>query len=156
MKIYSFILSILFLSVILIQVDSYAQQRRNLRGQGIGQGQQLSKFYDPETVVSIKGIVENINRYQYGQGGYYGIHVRLITDDENYSVHLGPAWFIENEIKIGLNDLLEIIGSKCIYNDTLTVIAAQIKKDAQTLQLRNEIGIPVWSRSGSGRGRRRN
>jgi hypothetical protein len=155
MKRITVILTFLLLSVSLIFADSNAQQRRNISGQrrGIGQGQQFSRFYNPETVVSIKGMVENINKYRYGQGGYYGIHVRLNTNEEFYSVHLGPAWFIEKEIKIGQNDLLEITGSKCIYNDTLTVIAAKIKKGDQTLQLRDEIGIPVWSRSGSGRGR---
>jgi len=153
MKKFTFILSILFLFAFLVHLDSFAQQRRNLRGQGRGMGQQLSRNYDPQSVVSVKGTVNKIERYQYGQGRYYGIHVLLNTQEEVLSVHLGPAWFIENKMKIELNDVLEIRGSKIVYNDTLTVIAAQIKKGDQTLQLRNEIGIPVWSRSGYGRRR---
>ena len=153
MKKISFALSIVVLFAFLAHLDSCAQQRRNLRGQGRGMGQQLSRNYDPQSVVSVKGTVNKIEQYQYGQGRYYGIHVLLDTQEEVLSVHLGPAWFIENEMKIELNDVLEIKGSKIVYNDTLTVIAAQIKKGDQRLLLRNEIGIPVWSQSGYGRRR---
>lgn len=154
MKKTTVVLSVLFLSVSLLNLDIFAQQRKYQRVQGRGMGQQLSRYYEPETVVSIKGVVNDIAQYRYGQGRFYGLHIRLNTENEIYSVHLGPAWYIENEMKIDLNDVLEITGSKVIYNDTLTVIAAQIKKGEQIVQLRNELGIPVWSRSGYGRRRR--
>jgi hypothetical protein len=153
MKKITFILSVLFLSATLVHLDSSAQQRRNLQGRGIGQRQNLSRMYNPQTVVTIKGVVNEVERVQSGPGGYLSIHIKMGSEEGIQTVHLGPAWFIEKEMKIAPSDILEITGSKIIYNDTPAIIAAQIKMGDQTLQIRNEIGVPVWSRSGMGRRR---
>ncbi|MGC1456359.1 MAG: hypothetical protein WA946_14330 [Nitrospirota bacterium] len=38
-----------------------------------------------------------------------GVHLLLMTDKETISVHLGPAWFIENQdLKIEKGDRIDV------------------------------------------------
>ena len=147
---------IFFLCIVSMSVETVAQQARNVRSQGRGGGQLLSRMYNPQTVVSEKGTVNKIEKMQYGRGRYYGLHIILKTETEMLSVHLGPAWFIEGKTKIDEGDSLEVKGSQIVYNNTPTIIASQLINGDQILQLRDEVGVPVWSRSGIGRRRRQN
>jgi len=80
-----------------------------------------------------------------------GVHLTMKTNNDTISIHLGPIWFIEiQDITIKQNDDLEITGSRIDFEGKPTIIAAKVEKGEQSLVLRDENGIPVWS----GRGRR--
>ena len=75
-----------------------------------------------------------------------GIHLLFKTEKETVSVHLGPSWYIENQdVKILPNDTLEIKGSRITFQGKPALIAAEVKKGAEILKLRDENGIPLWS-----------
>jgi len=76
----------------------------------------------------------------------YGIHLIVKAGQETVSVHLGPAWYIENQdIKIVPKDKIEVKGSRITFQGKPAIIAAMVKKGAETLELWNENGFPVWS-----------
>jgi len=76
----------------------------------------------------------------------YGVHAIVKTQKETLSVHLGPAWYIENQdIKIEPKDKIEIKGSRITFQGKPAIIASEIKKGDEILKLRDENGFPAWS-----------
>jgi hypothetical protein len=75
-----------------------------------------------------------------------GVHLTLKTDKETVSVHLGPAWYLENQdVKIEKKDRLEIKGSRVSFGGKPAIIASEVRKGDQILTLRDNDGFPVWS-----------
>ncbi len=120
----------------------------NGAGGGWGMGTPYQRMYNPSTVETVSGTVESVDQFTPMKGMYYGIHVMLKTDKEVISVHLGPAWFINKQgLNIQKGDTIEVKGSRVTYQGQPALIAAEVKKGGNTLELRNSAGIPVWSRS---------
>lgn len=112
---------------------------------GWGHGSKFNTMYDPKTVETITGEVTRIDEIRPMKGMSYGIHLMVKTDKEEISVHLGPAWFIENQdVKIEVKDKVEVKGSRITFSGNPAIIAAEIKKGDETLNLRDENGYPVW------------
>jgi len=61
-------------------------------------------------------------------------------------VHLGPDWYITNQdVRIEANDQVEVKGSRITIEGAPALIAAEVKKGADVLTLRDESGLPVWA-----------
>lgn len=125
-------------------------------GGGMGQGMHMPK-YDPSTVVTMKGTVEEVQEgmMHFGQMGqmqgmgHMGLHLILKTGKESLTVLVGPAGFVKDKgFTFAKGDQIEVTGSRVKYNDTDAVIAREIKKGDKTLTLRDEKGVPEWSRGG--------
>lgn len=102
--------------------------------------------YDPNTVETIQGKVLSIEKVA-SKGPGYGVHLTLQTDKGSIAVHLGPAWYIEKQTpKIEANDAISVTGSRVTVDGKPAIVAAQIKKGNEVLKLRDDNGIPVWSR----------
>ncbi len=133
----------------LLVAESFAQQRgMRWRGSGgWGAGTPYNRMYDPKTVESVSGEVQSVDRITPRKGMSYGVHLSVKTDKgETISVHLGPAWYIENQdVKIQPKDKIEVKGSKINFGGKPALIAAEIKKGDQVLKLRDDSGVPVWS-----------
>ena len=127
--------------------DVNAQRGMKWKGSGgWGMGSKYGRMYDVKTVEAIIGTVSNVERIAPMKGMSYGVHITMRTEQETLSVHLGPAWFIENQdFTIEENDELENKGSRIDFEGISTIIAAEIEKGDQTLRLREESGVPVWS-----------
>lgn len=126
--------------------DASAQGRGMGRGGGWGPGSSYERLYNPQTVETVSGVVVSVNRFTPIRGMSYGIHAVVKTEKETLSVHLGPAWFIDNqESKIKAGDKVEIKGSRITYEGKPAIIAAEVKKGDETLTLRDAGGIPAWS-----------
>lgn len=130
-------------------VPAWSGWRRkiNWKGQGgWGAGSQYGRMYDPKTIETISGEVIRVDRIAPMKGMSGGVHLTVKTDKEEIPVHLGPAWYVENQdITIGQNDMIEVKGSKITFEGKPAIIAACVKKDSAVLTLRDEKGIPVWS-----------
>ena len=62
------------------------------------------------------------------------------------SVHLGPAWYLENqETQIQEGDMIDVLGSRITFEEGPAILAAAVRREDQGLHLRDEDGIPVWS-----------
>jgi hypothetical protein len=119
----------------------------NWRGSGgWGPGTPYSRMYDPKTVETISGEVEKVEAITPRKGMIYGVHMKVKTDKETISVHLGPSWYIENQdVKIEPKDKVEVKGSRITFGGKPALIAAEVKKGNEVLKLRDESGLPVWS-----------
>ncbi|BAY22489.1 hypothetical protein NIES2100_22520 [Calothrix sp. NIES-2100] len=104
------------------------------------------RMYDSKTVETITGEVIAIDNVSSPRGMSGGLHLKVKTATEAIPVHLGPAWYINQQnIQIKLQDNIEVKGSRITFAGQPTIIAAQIKKDNQILNLRSDDGIPVWA-----------
>ncbi len=148
-------LSIFLLSALITISD--AQPWKGWKGGGgWGYKSQYQRMYNPQTVTTVKGVVEAVEQVTTMKGMSYGIHLKVKTDSETLPVHLGPEWYIERQdIKIEKGDNIEVKGSKVTFNNAPTIIAGQVKKGETVLMLRDENGIPAWAGTGMGRGKGR-
>ncbi len=110
-------------------------------------GGRYDRLYDPKTVETVRGEVVAVDKIAPRRGMSYGIHLILKTGQGEIPVHLGPGWYMENQkMKIGVKDPVEVKGSRIVFDGKPALIAAEVRKGGETLQLRNEAGVPAWSR----------
>jgi hypothetical protein len=133
--------------VFAFSTESFAQQGMKWKGGGgWGAGSQYGRMYDPKTVETIAGEVVSVEKIIPQKRMGYGVHLILRTDKETLSVHLGPLWYIENqEIRLEPKDRIEVKGSRITFEGKPAIIAAEIKKGDEALELRDQNGVPVWS-----------
>jgi hypothetical protein len=130
-----------------LAADVSAQSGMRWRGsQGWGRGSDYARLYDAKTVETVKGEVVGVDRFSPGKGMGYGVHLQLKTDKETLSVHLGPSWYIENQdTRIEAKDVVEVKGSRVIFEGKPALIAAEVKKGDDTLRLRDQDGYAFWA-----------
>lgn len=113
---------------------------------GWGPGSSYNRMYDTKTVETISGSVISIDQILPDKNMSVGIHLLLNTVNGNVSIHLGPAWYIENQdIQIIKGDNVSVTGSKVTYNGDQVIIAKEVIEGDQLLKLRDENGYPLWS-----------
>ena len=114
-------------------------------GGGWGHGR-YGRMYNVKTVETIKGKVVSVDPFIPRRGMSHGVHLQVETQKGIVPVHLGPAWYIENqEITIKPEDKVEIKGYLTNFAGKPAIIAAEVKKGNMTLVLRSEDGFPMWS-----------
>jgi hypothetical protein len=143
-RVFAAVVSVLGLFV---AAEAFAQAGIKWRGGGgWGMGGSYGRLYDPKTVETISGEVVKVERITPIKGMSYGVILMVKTDKETIPVHLGPAWYIENQdVKIEPKDKVEVTGSRVTFQGKPAIIAAQIRKGEEVLKLRDENGFPVWS-----------
>jgi hypothetical protein len=115
-------------------------------GGGWGPGGAYGRMYDPKTVETISGEVVTVDLQAPMKGMGSGVHLQLKTSKETIVVHLGPAWYIENQdTKIEVKDKIEVKGSRVTFDGKPAIIAAEVRKGDEVLKLRDENGIPYWA-----------
>jgi hypothetical protein len=68
------------------------------------------------------------------------------TDGGVKTVHLGPAWYLDNqEIKFSVGEEVEVVGSVVKYDDEDIIIAREITREDGVLVLRDKDGFPYWA-----------
>ena len=141
-----------------IAVTTVSEAQGNMKGKGMGQ---MKMMYDPSTIETMRGEVVSVDSVKMSEsmmkmmgmakgkslmGTAYGVHISVKADKETIPVHLGPAWFVANQdTKILVNDTIEVHGSRITYEEKPALCAAEAKKGANVLNLRNEDGTPLWS-----------
>ena len=133
-------LSLLGIAMLVITTTSMAQPPA-----WAGGGNCVSN-YDPRAEVTMKATVEDVTQVA-GKRGWNGTHLTVSGEGGTIEVHLGPSNYIEKQqFSFAKGDQIEVTGSKVKFEGTEVVLARQITKDGKTLILRNEQGIPNWSR----------
>lgn len=123
-------------------------QCRDFEGSGRWrhEGNRYGRMYNVKTVETIKGKVVNVDAFIPRRGMSHGVHLQVETQKGTIPIHLGPAWYIQNQdIILKPEDKVEIKGSKINFAGEPAIIAAEVKKGNMTLVLRSEDGFPVWS-----------
>jgi hypothetical protein len=147
MKTYRILSSI---TLVLIIAASLAYSQRGMGGRGSRGGNPGARFsrYDTSTVVTISGTITAIDTIAPSGRMAGGVHLTLKNDKETIPVQLGPSIYLEQQsVKLAVNDNIDVKGSRITFDDKPAIIAATITRGTDTLKLRNENGIPLWSRS---------
>jgi uncharacterized protein YcfJ len=106
--------------------------------------------YDPKTVETVEAKVLSVEKTPSKHRGY-GVHLTVQTEKETISVHLGPSWYLEKQTPhIEANDTITVTGSRVTVDGQPAIIAAQVKKGNEVLKLRDDNGVPAWSRGQRG------
>lgn len=132
------------LAFILVSGAASAQPRGPQRGMRMP-----GPRYDKATELTLHGVVQKVEEVDQKdcpqcQGG---IHLWLGSEGASYEVLLGPSWFLkEKNWSFEQGDSLEVTGSKITLDDQSSILAREVKRDGQTLMLRDTNGIPAWSR----------
>jgi hypothetical protein len=123
-----------------------------MRGGDWGMHSQYGRMFNPKTVETVSGEVMKKDKIMPMRGMSYGIHLTLKTDKGDVSVHLGPAWYInEQEPAIKVGDKVEVKGSKVTFQGSPVIIAQEVRKGGEVLKLRDDSGIPMWAGRRMGR-----
>ena len=116
-----------------------------MRGGGWNSGP-YARVYDPKTVETLKGEVVHVDHVAPMSGMSEGVHVVLKTDKGTTTdVHLGPAWYLDNQdTQVAVGDHIEVRGSRVNVGGKPAVVASEVKKGNDTLELRDAQGLPMW------------
>jgi hypothetical protein len=104
------------------------------------------QFYTIGSVATVSGVVQSV--YQDTPPGVriQAIYLNLKTDAESIPVQLGPESFIQKlTTKFEEGDKIEVTGAKVTVERKTMMLAAQVRKGAETIVFRNSSGVPVWS-----------
>lgn len=116
------------------------------RGGGWGAGGAYGARFDAKTVETLRGEVVEVKRVAPMRGMGRGIHLLLKSEKETIEVHLGPAWYLDNQEKVpAKGDKVEVRGSRVEFDGKPALIAMELKDGDMTLKLRDEDGFPLWS-----------
>ncbi len=147
MKIRSFGILILATAFVVAPGALLAQSWKGWRGSGgWGPGSRYQRLYDAQTVQTVSGTVESVDKAMPLHGMSAGIHLMVKTDKGALRVDLGPEWYIQRlDTKLDKGDQVEVKGSMVKIDGKEALIAAEVKKGGETLVLRDSAGIPAWA-----------
>lgn len=121
--------------------------RGAMRGHGgWGPGGDYARRFDPKTMETVAGEVAAVQRVAPLRGMAKGVHLVLKMEKGSLSVHLGPAWYLDNqEFELAKGDKVIVKGSRVVFDEKPALVATEVTKGDLTLTLRDENGFPLWS-----------
>jgi hypothetical protein len=110
---------------------------------GMGKYQQL---YTAGSVVTVSGVVQSVYLDTPPGVRIQAVYLSLKTDAESIPVQLGPERFIQTlATNFAKGDKVEVTGARVTVEGKTMILAAQVKKGAESAVFRNSSGTPVWS-----------
>lgn len=118
-------------------------------GAGHGMNADAEHRYDPATVTTVTGTVEEVV-LRAGRGGATGLHLQVVVgDDERVEVLVGPTFYVFPQgLEIDAGDRVTATGSRFTADGTAMLMAREITEGQLTVQLRDEAGMPMWQGQG--------
>lgn len=108
----------------------------------------IGRAFDPSAIASFKVTIKEV--------GHSVAHnspsntVKLLVDASSSGipdavVQLGPDWVIQSQgISLKKGDEVTVLGSKASIGGQTYIIAAKLKKGDEVMDLRSELGVPIW------------
>jgi hypothetical protein len=108
--------------------------------------------YDLSTVETIGGIIAEMKRISpKKEGAPVRLEMVLKTGQETVRVQLGPADYVGQQgVNLAPGDQVQVKGSRLSGPRHSFIVAAQVRKGDQVLQLRDDTGRPLWARGRQG------
>jgi len=132
--------------IVAVSATAFGQTGKADRSGGWMSGSPYTATYNPNSMVTVSGRVNGIQRMQPIAGMDDGVVLLVKAKNGGTAmVDVGPTWFVDNQpIKIKLGDQVTITGSKTIVNKRGTILARTITKGHDLLVLRRTNGEPIW------------
>ncbi len=113
---------------------------------GWSMGSAPESAFDSQTIKTIQGDVVSVQELPTEADVVGGIYVLLKTgDNENVAVRLGPSSVITaGGLSIEPYDTLTVIGSEIDTGGHKGIIATQVRKGSDSVQLRSNKGAVAW------------
>ena len=106
------------------------------------------RTYSPVALETVSGEVIEVYQATSRQGYKSGLYLLLKANEETIDVHLGSISYIEGkDFNFEPGNTLEIKGDFLQDSKMPTMTAIEVKKDNETLTLRDEDGFPMWRAS---------
>ncbi len=106
----------------------------------------FNRMYDPKTVQTVSGTILSVDRVNADRPMRGGVHLTLQTATQTLDVALGPAFYIDGlKTKFEKGDSIDVKGSLVKIAGKDVLIAAEVKKNGETIVLRDENGVPAWA-----------
>jgi len=110
---------------------------------GMGKYQQL---YTTGSVVTVSGVVQSVYLDTPPGVRIQAVYLSLKTDGGSIPVQLDPESFIQKlTTKFEKGDKIEVTGARVTVEGKTMILAARIKKGAESVEFRNSAGVPAWS-----------
>ncbi len=132
--------------------DCYDYRRADCRGADCAG----VRTYSRAAFETVSGAIIDVYEATSRQGYRSGLHLLIKANEETLDVHLGPISYIEGQnFNFEPGDILEIKGdhevarSRDRFTDSPmpAMTAIEVKKNNETLTLRDEDGFPMWRAS---------
>ena len=126
---------------LLVSLPAMAQ-----RPMGRNQMNRQMPMFNTAAIDTLSGTVDQLvlNPSPYNLG-LYGVHLMLATAEGEMDVHLGPAWYLDDQkMQFQEGDQITVIGAHMNVDGTPALIAARIERGEEVLQLRDAAGRPLW------------
>lgn len=112
---------------------------------GWGMGVVKESAFDADKIKTVQGEVLSVQNLPSEGEVVGGVYVLLKTDAGNVAVRLGPsAYVLKDGMSIEPYDALTVTGSEVGAEEKPGIIATQVQKGADTLQLRGTNGAVAW------------
>jgi len=117
-------------------------------------GQHVMSF-NAGNVKTIEGTVQSVGTFKpegASAGATRGLRLRVKTSDGKIvTVHAGPNWYAQqNNFFVKPGDDITVTGSESKVRERTVIVASELKKGTQTLQLRDQSGKPLWTKGPQG------
>jgi hypothetical protein len=134
------------LIALIMPAQSQAQMAIKFRGSdGWGLGSRYEQMYNNFSLQSYYGTISKIDTVIPSNDMSYGICFSLKTSNEEFVVHLGPAWFVlHQDMNLSIGNKVEVRGAKVSINSKPTIMAAEVRYKDRVLILRDQDGYPYW------------
>ena len=143
---------VLLVAILLVFCVPFAVAQIVTGAQMHAQGRVMSGHmarYNSATEMTLKGTVEAVTTRTHMQG-MSSTWLTVKTEKETMEVRVGPTWFVaQNKMIFAKGDQVEVTGSRVKLQTREWLIAREVKKDGQTLTLRDKEGFPAWFGDGN-------
>ncbi|MDR3702041.1 MAG: hypothetical protein P4L56_20500 [Candidatus Sulfopaludibacter sp.] len=100
--------------------------------------------YDPATTVEFTGVVIASREVPRGSP-MHGLHLTVENGKDSFDVYLGPMDFMKQfNFTFGKGDRIDAVGSRLKLGGTTVVLAREVRRQNQTVYLRDSGGNPYW------------
>lgn len=106
---------------------------------------QYQEMFNRHSMMTIRGVVSSVERFIPLGAQSEGIRLKLKTEKEDFSVHLGPVAFMQGRYPtIEKGDNIKVEGSRAMFYGGYFIMAVEVQKDDAVLTLRDINGVPLW------------
>lgn len=142
------LIAVMVMLGVICTVEVFAQEGIVRKGEEAwGPCRYYARMYDRYSVEIVAGQAVSAEEFRPVKGISCGVQIILKTDKGTIPIHLGPAWYIENQdVKIVPGDRVEVTGSRITFEGKPALVAAEVKKGNEVLTLRQMDGFPMWAK----------